>query len=352
LLVLTFLIAFERRTAFWGCLLGVSAAAASLTMYSGLIALAAVGLAAVLDSDRHAFFRSPAPYCAAAVYLVALMPHGLWLVERDFPSLKWATGQMGGQSVVRQAAVYFLENAGRMALPIAGAAVALWPWRARPAAERAVAGRDARMVLIIAVVLVVLPLVLAFGLSIDLKGDWGFAFFLFVPTALLILFPRLLVTRRAVTAIVTLAAIGMAGLLAAAPVVPLVNFWLKPGFGGHEPISELAAEVTRLWRERYGTPLPVVVSYFDIAAPIVFYSPDHPLMYADFLPAFSPWFDYPEGLRNGFVAVCRADNTACIANANALDPDAERIELALSRTFAGMARQPARFQVRIAGAKS
>src|SRR3954467_309585 len=38
LLVLTFLIAFERRTAFWGCLLGVSAAAASLTMYSGLIA--------------------------------------------------------------------------------------------------------------------------------------------------------------------------------------------------------------------------------------------------------------------------------------------------------------------------
>src|SRR5436190_2014487 len=80
LLTLTFLIAYEKCTAVWGALLGLAAAACTLTIYSGLIGVAAVGLAALLDPGRMRFLRSPAPRIAALVYLVALLPHVLWLV--------------------------------------------------------------------------------------------------------------------------------------------------------------------------------------------------------------------------------------------------------------------------------
>ena len=55
LLVLTFLVAYEKRNALWGALLGLAAAACTLTIYSGLIGVAAIGLAALIHPESHAF---------------------------------------------------------------------------------------------------------------------------------------------------------------------------------------------------------------------------------------------------------------------------------------------------------
>src|SRR3954467_4416801 len=59
LLVLAFLNAYQKRTAFWGAVLGLAAAACTMTIYSGFIGLAAVGLAALMHPDRWRFLRSP-----------------------------------------------------------------------------------------------------------------------------------------------------------------------------------------------------------------------------------------------------------------------------------------------------
>jgi 4-amino-4-deoxy-L-arabinose transferase-like glycosyltransferase len=67
-LVLVFLNAYEKRTALWGALLGLAAAACTLTIYSGLIGVAAIGLAALLHPDRMRFLRSPAPWSRSSVY--------------------------------------------------------------------------------------------------------------------------------------------------------------------------------------------------------------------------------------------------------------------------------------------
>src|SRR4051812_1114136 len=90
LLVLAFLNAYQKRTAFWGAVLGLAAAACTMTIYSGLIGLAAVSLAALMHPDRWRFLRSPAPWVAALVFCVALAPHLLWLIKWNFPTLQWA----------------------------------------------------------------------------------------------------------------------------------------------------------------------------------------------------------------------------------------------------------------------
>src|SRR5690242_3197136 len=66
-LTLTFLIAFEKRNVLWGALLGLAAAACTLTIYSGLIGVAAGGLAALLHPKRMSVLRSPTPGVAAVV---------------------------------------------------------------------------------------------------------------------------------------------------------------------------------------------------------------------------------------------------------------------------------------------
>src|SRR6476620_1841412 len=90
-LVLVFLNAYEKRTALWGALLGLAAAACTLTIYSGLIGVAAIGLAALIHPGRMRFLRSPAPWIAVFVYLIALTPHILWLVKWHYPTLQWAS---------------------------------------------------------------------------------------------------------------------------------------------------------------------------------------------------------------------------------------------------------------------
>jgi hypothetical protein len=211
----------------------------------------------------------------------------------------------------------------------------------------------------IAVLLALMPLlVLVFLIAfekrsavwgVQLKAAWGNSLFFLIPIVVLLLLPRLQVTRRSVASSALIAGAWLLVMLVAAPVYPWLNFRARPDSGSYIPTSELAKEVTRLWRERYGTPLPLVVSKFDLAAAVVFYSPDHPRMYADFVPAFSPWIDYPAELhRKGFVGLCREDDRACEIELDKIAPGAERVDLAVSRKFAGTNGRMLKAEVRIA----
>jgi hypothetical protein len=108
--------------------------------------------------------------------------------------------------------------------------------------------------------------------------------------------------------------------------------------------SEIAPEVTRLWRERYNSPLPLVVSRFSVAAAVVFYSADQ---------AHNPWLDYPTDLhRKGFVGVCVEGDEFCATELDKIAPDAERLTGAVSRKFAGISGNIVKAQVRIVGPAS
>ena len=346
LLVLTFLIAYQKRNALWGALLGLAAAACTLTIYSGLIGVAAIGLAALVHPERMRFLRSPAPWVAAIVYVLALTPHIVWLVKWNYPTLQWASSLAAERGSVLRTLEYLGHHFALLAIPVAVGAALLWPWRR---AVDAFARRepDAFLVLVISTVLVFTPPAAALVMGSYLRLDWGNPLFFLVPLTLLVLIPRL-VTRRAVARAGMVATAFTLILLIASPIYPWVNYRLRPVGGPHAPYHEIADELTKVWRARFNTPLPIVVSGYEVAAYVVFYSPDHPKMYADFDPALSPWVDYPGELkRKGFIGVCATYGADCLAKLDELDPNAEKLEISVTRQIGGVKGDTMIFALRI-----
>ena len=358
-LIWAFLNASEKRTAAWGALLGLISGAAAMTIYSAALGLAAIGLAAIVHSGRARFFASPAPYVALLVFFIVLSPHLVWLVQHDFPPLHWAGSQLNTGVEFKDTWRMVVHQAGLVAIPVAVAALTLLPWRARPAAHRAARKPDAILVLIVAAVLVFAPTLIAIPLHVKLKLEWGDALFFIVPVALLALMPWLVVRRRAVARMAAVAAVATALQVIASPFYARATFRERPDRDTFTPTSELAREVTRLWRARFASPLPIVVATFDLAAPAAFYSPDHPRMFADSpdpprvfaadQPEFSPWIDYPADLRRlGFVGICYDGDRECLDYLARLDPLAEKLDVTLAREVGGVKAKPWTFNIRIA----
>jgi 4-amino-4-deoxy-L-arabinose transferase-like glycosyltransferase len=336
-----FLRAYDKPNVRWGIALGLSAAAATLTIYSAAFGLVGIALAALLHPDRRKFFTHPAPYVAVVVYLLALSPHLIWLFHHDFSSLRWAEGFVDHVSHRAHVLTYLGQHFGLVALCLVGAVIALIPWRRRAGPIDAPLPTARLHIIVIAAVLIGGPVLMGLAFNVFLKPDWGNPFFFLVPVGVLSLLPGVLVTRRAIARAVVVAAIFVVAMLAGSPLFSWVRYQRELDDGLYRPFPEAAVEITRLWHERFHSRLPIVASGFEIAAPIVFYSPDHPKMFSDFDPVYAPWIDYPAELKQkGFVGVCFADDAACKANLKALNPDAESLELVVRRRMYGIMTPP------------
>ena len=89
-----------------------------------------------------------------------------------------------------------------------------------------------------------------------------------MPLTVLALIPRF-VTHRAVARAGIVATACTLILLIAAPIYPWVNYRLRPMGGSHAPYHEIAEELTKVWRARFNTPLPIVVGGYEMAAYVV-----------------------------------------------------------------------------------
>ena len=137
-------------------------------------------------------------------------------------------------------------------------------------------------------------------------------------------------------------------LLIAAPIYPWLNYRLRPIGGPHAPYHEIAEELTKVWRARFATPLPIVVGGYEVVAYVVFYSPDHPKMYADFDPALSSWIDYPDELkRKGWIGACPSYASDCRAKLAALDPAADKLTVSVTRQIGSVKGDTMMFALRI-----
>jgi hypothetical protein len=274
----------------------------------------------------------------------------LWLIKWNFPTLQWASSLAEQPGSPWHTLDYLGHHFALIAIPAVVGALLLLPWvkQLRAAAMRQ---SDAFLVLVISTVLVFTPPIGALILGSYLRLDWGNSLFFLVPLTLLALVP-LRVTRRAVARAGIVATAFTLLLLAAAPVYPWVNYRLRPVGGSHAPYHEIGAELTRLWRARFATPLRIVVGGYEVAAYVVFYSPDHPKMYADFDPALSPWIDYPDELkRKGWIGACGSLSADCIAKLDALDPTAEKAVVSVTRLIGGVTGETMTYAVRISAPK-
>jgi 4-amino-4-deoxy-L-arabinose transferase-like glycosyltransferase len=355
LTVWMFLRAYEKPTAARGVVLGLAAAAAMLTYYSASFGLFGLALAAILLPGRRRFFASPAPYAAIIVLVLAVIPHLVWLLHNDFSTLHWVDSLVGNRWNSFSIVSYLGQQSVLLAFCLIGPVIALWPWRVRKATAAPHPAQRA-IVTIVAIVLVFGPVLLALVRHVSLQLGWGNSLFFLVPIAVASFLPMVLVTRRAVVVSVWIAAIFLFAQLLGAPVYGWARFKMMPDDGVYRPFSEAALEITDLWRERFHSPLPIVTAGFEVASPMVFYSPDHPKMFADFIPAYSPWIDFPDELiRKGYVGICLDDGTefyaACLRYFARFSPDAEQLDIALQRQAYGTATPPLKLHLEIVGPK-
>jgi 4-amino-4-deoxy-L-arabinose transferase-like glycosyltransferase len=357
LLVLAFLHAFEKRTARAGLWLGLAAALALMTKYWVLTLIGAIGLAALLHPDRLLFLRSPAPWVAISAVVVAMLPHLWWLLEVDFVPLTYAGDVYALADRTQNIQLvlgYIGHNIALLALPVALAALALacaqrwWRLARQPAAlftrtwsrggNSGVNLSQARNIWIIQAIVAVGPPLGGLFFNVYMKTDWGISLFFLTPLALVAI-PALRIQRMALFHITAIWLVVTVATLLASPYIAAREMAVNPnGAATYSARSELARELTQIWRARFQTRWAVVAGTTEMGEPMTFYSPDHP---APFTPGevwSSGLTSLEEAKRLGFIGICDTSDgrlPICEAWMKANGKDAEQLAMTTQRFFRG-----------------
>jgi 4-amino-4-deoxy-L-arabinose transferase-like glycosyltransferase len=345
LLVLAYLNAFERRSVKSGLWLGLAGALALMTKYWVLTMIGAVGLAALIHSDRLKFLGSPAPWVAIAALVVAMTPHLLWLKQVDFVPLTYAGDVYGLSSRAQSAQLvlgYVGHNLALLLAPIALATLALAlvpPWWRRAWSGGANAGvnnSQALNIWIIQIVVAIGPPLGALIFAIYMKTDWGISLFFLTPLALVAI-PALRLKRMALFNIATIWLVVTIAALVLSPIIAEREMAENPnGASSYGARSQLARELTEAWHARFHTRWAVVAGTTEIGEPMTFYSPDHP---APFTPGevwSSGLTSLEEAKRLGFIGICDTTDgrlPVCDAWMAANAANAERLTITTQRFF-------------------
>ena len=222
---LCFLRSYERRSAGWAALAGLFAAGAMLGKYWSVFLVVGLGIAALLDSRRAAYFRSPAPWITIAVGAAALMPHIAWLVTSDFETFRFA---VLAHSTAEKAAwlnlVHYLT--GCLAYVIVALLIVGAPMRPNAAALRdmLLPKTPARQLVASAFWLpLLLPMAAPFMADVNITALWSMPAWALLPVAVLSS-PLLAFDRRAECVIVMVIVLFPLIMVAAAPAIATAVF--------------------------------------------------------------------------------------------------------------------------------
>ena len=312
---LWFLRSFETRSLVYAALAGLGAAACMLGKYWSVFLLAGLGVAALVDPRRGAYFRSAAPWVTIAVGALALGPHVAWLFRHDFVPFAYAVAGHGSRSFVNaatSAAGYLAGAFAYVALPLALALVATRPSRAA-LADTLMPSPDRRLVAAVFWATLLIPPVVALMTGIRIVSLWTLSAFTLFPIVLLGS-PLIVVPRKALVAVVALAIALPALMTAAAPVIAVAIHRA----GVTPPTAhtrQLADRIAHEWRLTTDRPLRLVGGNADLAYGAAFYLPDRPSTFPDFDRILAPWVDAARVARDGMASVCFAHDRACVARA-------------------------------------
>jgi 4-amino-4-deoxy-L-arabinose transferase-like glycosyltransferase len=331
-----FLRSYRAPRAGNAALAGVAAAACMLGKYWSAVLLAGLGLTALIDRRRAAYFRSPAPWITVAVGLAVLAPHLVWLVRHDFAPFAYAVGVHGEKPIgtsVLDALGYLTGSAGYVAIPVIwvfvlarpkGAAVADMAWPADP--ERRLVAEAFWLPLL-------LPALIAPIFGAEITSLWSMSAWTLLPILLLSSPAVELRPADARRILGTAVALPLLALIAA-PAIAILDHRAGPPPSTAQA-RQLAMQVESSWHKVTPQPLRFVGGNPDLAYAVIAYAPEAPRA----LPGMPAPADAVLK-RAGAVFVCFADDTRCRKNAAA---EAKRIgtgrnivTFSLRRDFLGM----------------
>lgn len=269
----------------------------------------------LFDATARRHFRTAGPYVAAAVTAVMILPHLIWLVQHDFPPLRYveyrAARSHGFFDHVLFPLTMAIDQFGFLlpllliALPLFVPDALLWP-RIEPT-DRAPATTsadpfDRRLVTWLAFGPVI---TLALMSAISGRGTvpmWGYPLWLFLGVWLVMVARSFNAQRLArISALWAFVFTGMA-------VAFIVNYAVLPSIDRRyravlEPGKQIALELQQRWREATGTPLTYVIGDMWTGGNIGHYAPDHPRVLIEGNPARAPWIDVNDLKRKGALVV-------------------------------------------------
>jgi hypothetical protein len=313
---LGFLRAFETKTPAWSVFAGAAAGVALLGGYQSIFLLAGFIAGVLLHPARWTYLRSPSPWISAAAGALVLAPHVYWLYQSGYAPLSDViakhTGAPFGEALGAAASYLGVGLAG-VAVPIALYWLAVRPDRATLREALWPPDPDGRLLAVVFIVSLVLR-ALAAPLAGTVLTPEGSAPAWFLLPILLLRPAAAQATRTATIRIAALVFVLAIAALIAAPW--LASHYHKEGTAeGREFYRQVSSELTRTWHSSIGRLLRIVMGDPHLTAAISFYSPGRPDAVPDFDLKGLPFVSEERLEGDGWAAVCRAEDMACVEEA-------------------------------------
>ena len=329
-----------------------------LTKYWSAFLLVALFLTAFIDHRRKFYWASCAPWITAVVFVLAVLPHAIWLLEEKLPPRTWI-GRRTSESIwdfADSLTEYVFGTIGYSAVAIILVALLVHPSGKAVRDSWFYRDPNRRPATILFWVPLLLPIPVALATWTNLLSLWNAPSYSLLPVMMLAS-PLISMPGVALLRLATTVTILTFTVLLASPLVALAV--LKNGVENDAAYAKLAAvAVERQWQETCNCRLRLVGGPFKLANSVSFYIKDRPSTFSLALPSrsppyldprfASPWADAGRIASQGIALICPTDKTDCVEamdNFLAINQARQRAEVALTRHWLDFAGETRRFVI-------
>jgi len=327
----------SRRAKDW-ILVGLFCGMGMLTKYQAVVPILAVLTALKMTGATGTSQCRRGVAVAAVVGLLVFLPHLIWEISHDLPTLKYVQESAPVLAVptrfVALLKFFGVQIGLYVAVLFTAALIAFWP--AHATTSDGAATQQPKMIWIWCMVLVPMTVVVAVVMLAGIKPqrDWGIQTFQFLP----LLIAALLQERvRVVSLRLTISAGVLVG-------IGIAVFYVHQSTDPHAihrlnsadrvvPARQLAGLVMRDWRNATSCPLRYVQGNGFTAGLVSVYSGAYPQVLEEGDPGKSPWVDLARMAEDGSVQISRP-----LPMGTARDPEAGSLVVPASAKDGGTAR--------------
>jgi hypothetical protein len=285
---------------------GALLAGAFWSKYAAVALAATFALIVLFDPLARRTWRTGGPFAMMAAFAVVISPNAWWLATTGFLPLHYADARAKVATRWYHYIAFPLEwtaNELFFLLPAIGLLAVLY-WRHKRTGAPAATPRaafDRRYITALALGPFAVTTVVALLLGRLPVSMWGYPLWSFAPLAMIAWLGPVTAPRR-----LAAFALAFAAIFLAWPVVYAGTELFEPLAHDREkatqfPGADMAARVTREWREAFGAPLAYVCGSEFVANNVAVYSPDRPHVIVHCDPKLSPWIDMADVRRRGAV---------------------------------------------------
>ncbi len=286
-------------------LLGVAIGMSLWAKYFVVVLAVPLVLFVLFDRDARKSLTTPGPYVAAAVALVTMAPHLVWLVQNDFLPFTYAERRaLPSRGLIDHIwhPLQFAVSQAFFLIPSALIALPLFVPR-RNADTSASDAFDMRIVTWLAFGPIATVLAMSALSGRGTVAMWGYPLWLFVGVWAVLVARRALDEPRLARVTITWAVVFVCLALAF-----IANYAVLPNYDHRYravffPGDELARELSQRYRAITGKPVVYVIGSMWDGGNVAHYAPDHPRVLIDGKPERAPWIDLADLRSKGALVV-------------------------------------------------